>query len=391
MKHVLLIAGSFTSANFNVMSDVIRAKYGKDLMIHAISANNDPQKLLAQYDDVKYYPVYNYKLFLSKKNREQQTFWTHLLFSLICIYTNVAENFYPMAYERKIYRIGKSILQKENIDTLFSVCMPFYAHRVAYKLIKKRNIRWYSFWVDPYLNKGVKISGLQRWCHRYAERRNLQHSSIVYALPEVFDNHELQKEFKDKIQTFEIPYITEREVSIKNRDIVFAGLFYKGVREPEPMFDIVLMALPQLPKEIVFKFYVRNPDCYSEITAKSQSRMQFYGFVNRNELNSILSECYMLVNVGNMNPVQMPSKVVEYISFRKPILFFYCNKEDRSFRFFKDYPDVLPIFVNGDKKESAKKLVAFLNEQHFVVSYDKLLENSLYCKSTPQYIKTILK
>lgn len=391
MKHVLFIAGSFISANFNVMIDVIRARYGRDLMIHTISANNDAQEMLSRYVDVTYYPVYNYKLDLAKKQREKPSFWNQMLFRLVCILTNVAENIIPLAYERTIYRKGKAVMKEYPIEVVYSVCMPFYAHRVAYRLTKHTDMQWLSFWVDPYLNKGIKLSWLQHWCHRYAERVNLQRSKKVYALPEVFENHELWSEFKEKIQIFEIPYITNREVTISNRDIIFAGLFYEGVREPEPMFDIVLKALPMMPPEVMFKFYVKYPEKYAYVKDKSQGRMLFYSFVNRIELNRLLSNCYMLMNVGNMNAVQMPSKVVEYISYRKPILFFYFDQNDRGFRFLKDYPDILSLFVKEDINDNAMRLVEYLNKEHCVIDYETLMNNSLYWKSTPNYIKTIVE
>lgn len=391
MKEVLLIAGSFTSANFNVMLDVIRAKYGKDLMIHAVSANNDAIELLSEYADVKYYPVYNYKLYLGKKRKENPTIINRLLFSFVCLMTNTTENFFPLSFERKIYCIGKQIIRDYKIEAIFSVCIPFYSHRVANRIVKNSGIRWLSFWVDPYLNKGVQMSRLQYAMHRYAERLNLKKSQEVFALPEVFNNHELYEEFKEKIHTFEIPYIQDRNIKRKNYDVVFAGLFYQGVREPEPMFEIVLKALPALPQDVIFKFYVRNPDDYQIITERSKGRMIFYNFVNRIELNQILSNCYMLMNVGNKSTVQMPSKVVEYISYRKPILFFYCEEQDRSFRYLSDYPDILSIDVNKEKEKSAKQLVDFFQRVHTPVNYESLMTNPLYERSSPSFIRKLLQ
>jgi len=391
MKEVLLIAGSFTSANFNVMLDVIRAKYGKDLMIHAISANNDSDELLSRYDDVTYYPVFNYKLYLGKKRKEYPTMINRLLFSLICLMTNTTENFFPLSFERKIYHIGKKIIREHTIEEAFSVCIPFYSHRVANRIVKKSGIRWLSFWVDPYLNKGIQTSRLQHAMHRYAEKQNLKNSQEVYALPEVFNNHELYEEFKEKIKTFEIPYIKDRKIETKNYDVIFAGLFYQGVREPEPMFEIVLEALPNLPEYVYFKFYVRNPGDYQLITERSKGRMLFYDFINRIELNKILSNCYMLMNVGNKSTVQMPSKVVEYISYRKPILFFYCEEQDRSFRYLSDYPDILSVDVNKEKNQSAKLLVEYFKRKHTPVSYESLMTNPLYERSSPSFIRKLLQ
>lgn len=391
MKEVLLIAGSFTSANFNVMLDVIRAKYGKDLMIHAVSANNDAPELLAKYDDVKYYPVFNYKLHLGKKRKETPTIINRLLFSFICLITNTTENFFPLSFERKILRVGRKIIRDNKIDAVFSVCIPFYSHRVAYRIVDGSGIRWLSFWVDPYMNKGIHMSRIQYAMHGYAEKRNLMKSQEVYALPEVFNNHELYEEFKHKIKTFEIPYIQDRKVERKNYDVVFAGLFYQGVREPEPMFEIVLKALPNLPQDVIFKFYVRNPDDYQIIAERSKGRMLFYNFVNRIELNQKLSDCYMLMNVGNKGTVQMPSKVVEYISYRKPILFFYCEEQDRSFRYLSDYPDILSIDVNNEKERSAKQLIDFFQRVHTPVTYESLMTNPLYERSSPSFIRKLLQ
>jgi hypothetical protein len=253
------------------------------------------------------------------------------------------------------------------------------------------DIKWFPFWVDPYLNKSAITTRIRYMCSRFAEQRNLTNSPAIYALPETFIGHKLIKRYQHKLITFEIPYIVDRDICPNRNDILFSGTFYKEIRKPEPVLNLLLIILPSIHTEIHFHFYVNKPEQFRNYTIKSHGRILFYEFVKRNKLIKLLSATYMLINVGNINTTQMPSKVVEYISFRKPILFFYCNDNDASFRFLNNYPDVCMIDVRKNMDDNIKLLSSFINSQHSEITYDELMKNTLYKKSTPEYIQSLIR
>ena len=387
MKQVILIAGSFTSANFNVMLDVIRSLGEDDIMIHAISANNDPQWMITEYKDVKYYPVFNNYLDLwGRKNKSLPL----KVFSLFQFNVHrISCNFWQDAVERKIKKQCEEIISHNNIYAVFSVSLQFYTHRVAYSLIKHNPlIKWYPFWLDAYYD--IQVKGFISRCMKHAERTNLRHAPHIYSLLETFKGNDVIEPFKSKVTYIEFPYIINRKIEQKNKDIIFAGSFYKNIRNPEPVFDLLFSILHRLQPGVKFKFYVRNHDTYTHYAEESKGKIEIHDFVSRKELSKILSTSYMLLNVGNTNTTQQPSKVLEYISYRKPILFFFTDEDDSSFRFFKGYPDVCNINVKGDKKENADHLVDFINSEHEEIKYEDIIKESELKKCTPEYLKSII-
>lgn len=389
-RECLLICGAFTSANFYVMLSVIRSL--GDVHIHAISANNESNISLPHYDDVTYYHVYNWRLsFLSSiKNCLPGLLFKGVDY-LFCKITGLYDNYFTSSYERKIYRKSKSILKEYNIDDVFSVCLRFYTHRIALKLYLECKFRWYQFWVDPFSNRKERKTSLWYKGASRLEECFLKDASVIYALPEVFVGSEIIPRYKQKLVTFEIPYLVNQEVERKTKDIIFAGAFIKNVRDPYPVLDLLMSVLNDIDSAVSFHFYIRNKELYSEYNVKSEGRLCFHDYIGHEELSRRLSASYMLLNIGNAGSIQMPSKTVEYVSFRKPLLFFYKDRNDASLRYLKNYPDICRICVDDELEENRKKLIAFLTASHSPISYETLMQYKEFRESTPEYIRSQLE
>ena len=98
----------------------------------------------------------------------------------------------------------------------------------------------------------------------------------------------------------------------------------------------------------------------------------------------------MLLNIGNAGTIQMPSKTVEYVSFRKPMLFFYKDQHDPSLRYLEKYPDICRINVDDQIENNKQLLLVYLTKSHRSIEYSDLMEVDVYRESTPDYIKGIL-
>lgn len=389
LNNVLLISGSFTSANFNVMLSVLRSL--GDVHIHAISANNEKDRVLPLYDDVTYYHIFNWRKSFVYKLRKMpmkkiDKIAEFILSKTTALYDTIATS----VYEREIYHCSKKIIQDYDISSIFTVCFPFYAHRIGLKLRKKIGVKWLQFWVDPYSTR--KIGGLLWWiAARHAERDLLKEASYIYALPEVFNGDKLIEPFINKLILFEIPYLDKKDITTSTKNVVFAGTFIKNVRDPLPVFKLLMSILDSINEDIIFHFYIKDKKKYLQFTKESNGRICFHDFVSHDELYQILGDSYMLLNIGNASSVQMPSKTVEYVSFRKPLLFFYQDDKDSSLRYLDEYPDICKIKVNEDPASNITKLVHFFRTDHPLISYDDLMKVECYKHSTPDYIKTILK
>lgn len=388
MKHYLLISGSFTSANFYVMVSVIRSL--GEVHIHAISANNEKETSLPEYPDVTYYHVYNWrKAFLSALKRHPVNIVSKAVEYVFCKVTAIYDTITTSFYEKKIYADSKEIVANNNVEGVFSVCLPFYTHRIATKLQRELKVKWYQFWVDPYSNRN---NGGRLWkrAAEIEEKRFLKRTLVIYTLPEVFVGSPFLDMIKSKLVSFEIPYLENRKTETLTKDVIFAGGFLKRVREPYPVLNILMTILEEIDNEVKFLFYVRCKEEFTVFTERSGGRILFHDYISHEDLYKVLGNSYMLLNIGNAGSIQMPSKTVEYVSFRKPLLFFYKDKNDPSLRYLKNYPDICRINVDDNLENNKNKIVEFFNKEHEIISYQELMKVKEYRESTPEHIKKML-
>ena len=388
MKNVLLICGSFTSANFYVMLAVIRAM--GNVHIHAISAYNEDNSDLAHYDDVTYYHVYNWRRpFLERIQEIPFKFLSKCFEYVFYKTTNLYDTIATSTYERNIYRECLKIAEEEKIDAIFSVCLRFYTHRIATKLRAKTGIKWYQFWVDPYSNRSDGGKLWKRLAER-VEKHFFEEADRIYALPEVFVGSKLIEPYKHKLVSFEIPYLENRRVEQTTNNIIFAGGFIKRIRDPYPVLNILLAIINDIDKDVMFQFYVKHKEQFANYTEQSGKRIIFHDYIGHEELYNKLANSFMLLTIGNAGSIQMPSKTVEYVSFRKPLLFFYKDPHDPSLRYLEEYPDVCCINVDEPFEDNCRRLIEFLNREHRDIEYSEFMKFDVFKESTPEYIKQIL-
>lgn len=76
------------------------------------------------------------------------------------------------------------------------------------------------------------------------------------------------------------------------------------------------------------------------------------GFMPRETIPNILSEADVLINVGNNNEYQEPSKILEYVYLKKPILNICTIKNDTA----KEMLETYPMFFNVEEDEVTCKI-----------------------------------
>ena len=309
---------------------------------------------------------------------------------IITRFFGIWDNLFTSKYERRIFRKSRELVESNQIQYVFSVCKPFYAHRIAKKIQNKYGIIWYQFWVDPYSKTFRNVLGLSKLLANNFEKQYIEHSDKVFSLPEVFSDAEISGA-KNRINRFEIPYVINRDVSYKGKDIIFAGSFIKRLREPAPVLNLILDSLSLLDHDVRFLFFVKNRTQLIKYEELSKGRIVFKDFIPHDSLYELLRDSYMLLNIGNAGSIQMPSKTVEYVSFRKPLLFFFSDKNDASLRYLNPYPDICMVNVNDDSESNIKKLVAFINAKHIVLSYEELMKIPIYYESTPEYVSSLMR
>jgi hypothetical protein len=88
-----------------------------------------------------------------------------------------------------------------------------------------------------------------------------------------------------------------------------------------------------------------------------------YGPVCREKAIQAMHSADILINIGNANPYQEPSKVVEYASAGKPIVNITTVANDSSAFVLGEYPAVINVFcpIPEEKRiEQLNKLIGFI-------------------------------
>lgn len=240
-----------------------------------------------------------------------------------------------------------SIKKEKNIDLLITVAVPYPLHwgTALFRSINKKKLKntiWVADCGDPYMgNTFFKhlfyFKYIEKWfCHKAdyisipieeaKEGYYPEFHKKIKIIPQGFDFHKMKKfenYKKNKIPTF-----------------IYAGNFYKNLRNPEPLIDYLSTL------NIDFKFIVYTNDIYFiEIFKKKLSKkVEIFDFIPRDKLLIEMSQSDFLINLENPTTKQSPSKLIDYALSGRPILSINTNK--------KIDTEIIDQFLCGNYKNS---------------------------------------
>lgn len=301
----------------------------------------------------------------------------------------IIDTFKYTEIEKRIYIKAQELIETHDISTVISTNNPFYGHRVSNRL-KSTYPQLFTIhlWLDPYLGRH-QYKHVWNFFVGKLERTYFEKGDLVLSLPEVFLNDHVAQEYSSKVKLFEIPYIEDKSVVTSNKDIIFAGSF-SGVRNPIPFLDFLSECINTIDKEVTFYFYCNKEQELKNYEVMSGGRIKICDYLSREELQKRLASCYMLLNIGNVANKQMPSKVVEYISYRKPIITYYTEENDPSRRYLDIYPDAFSIFAKCVGNDVQQSFASFVNDEHPPISYEMIMSQLLYRSSSKEYLRKIM-
>lgn len=215
------------------------------------------------------------------------------------------------------------ILKKEkDIDLLITIAYPHPIHWGAAiaKYFYRSNFppKWISDSGDPYT--GNPVGSKHPFYFKYVEdfwgretdfvtiplenasvayRKNVQHK--IKIIPQGFDFSEIK--LADKIDDV-IPHFA------------YAGSIYRGQRDPGSF----LAYLCELEQEFVFTVYTRDVQFYQPYKERLGEKLVIKPYVERRQLIYELSGQNFLINLVNPGSVQSPSKLIDYLLAKRPII-----------------------------------------------------------------------
>lgn len=159
------------------------------------------------------------------------------------------------------------------------------------------------------------------------------------------------------------PQITRGDQrSHARRHLVFAGRLYRNLRSPGPLLNWFRELVRCSEAEWHLHFFGDVDPCRAEFWPFADllgRRVWLHGMTSHEIVGRALSEADALVNIGNDNPHQVPSKLVEYMAMGRPILNVSPRADDTARELLKDYPDVhhLPAVFTPSDQQAAFEFV----------------------------------
>jgi glycosyltransferase involved in cell wall biosynthesis len=282
------------------------------------------------------------------------------------------------------YKKANMLLQHHNVKNLISVSLPFTGHLVGY-FIKKKNLKttWVVDIIDPSFFPDLSCTNtflLYSKLNRSVEKRVFRNAQTVSVLTQSIQKRysKLHPESRHKIAVNPNLLHHERDTKSslfpenKKIRLVFIGTLYKTTRSPEHLLQVFEMLLQtEIAERLELHFFGGIDYCveqfmsYQELMSK---RIFIHGKVSREKAIRAMYSADILVNIGNSNPYQEPSKVIEYASIGKPIINIMTIHNDSSALVLEKYPAAMNVFcpMMERKTEQLDKLIKFIENPPYV-------------------------
>lgn len=260
---------------------------------------------------------------------------------------------YFLSFPGIIQRTNYLISQLKNyldFDVVISISLPFFIHiAVAKTKFSSKTVKIFDCG-DPFYYNTTKLAPYWKFIAKNTYKKadyvcvptenalptyyKLVDKEKMRVIPQGIDfsEYQLSEYKKNKIPTF-----------------VYAGIFYKDLRNPIPFLDY----LTSLEKDFCFKIYTSTKqEMYPvllEYQKKLNGKMQLFSMVSRKECIQILSQADFIINFENLVQKQVPSKLMDYGLSKRPVLSFSSktfNKEVFNQFLEGDYSSKLDIDIS---------------------------------------------
>ena len=380
---------------------ILRGEY----VFHIITRNDELKEPKCETRDIRFFSSrihelrkrFEYNIKVGKrKNRSK------LYLGLINLYKLIQTQFrLPSAQYWEIdgyFRTLEKLHNEINLDAVIPVSNNFVTQIATLRFKKKYSeVKWIAFILDPfsdfYIYYKYKLFK-DIWRKRFFRIEQELYAQMDYGMftPEMY-RYVLQKFYTKPGKAFKIeftlsdlrPKNSRAILTLSNEScrLIYAGLFYKEIRNPE----FTLKTLSQV-SDISFDMFVNKGECEDIITQYEQPNFNRREYVDRKRyIEMIYNEYDILVNIGNNASLQAPSKMLELLSTGKPIINFYHSK-DSQYEMIEKYP--LGLNVGKEDADSVAKVAEFCkNNKGRSISFDEV--SALFPENNLEYQVEILR
>jgi hypothetical protein len=299
------------------------ARLGHDVTVYAVLGNHDYSKFEKTYN-------------LKVRNIGAMQFATSNSDGVHSGRANLFKSVYLKLLRKLIeypdielsFKVAQVLRELKYIDLLITIAVPHPIHwgaAYASNWFQQNNINtWVADCGDPYMgNKLTKrlfyFKFIEKWFFRKVDY-------VTIPIEEAKKGY--YNEFENKIKV--IPQGFNKPITF-----IYAGVFYKGIRDPRPFLDY----LCELDIDFKFIVYTKSDILISKYKSHLKDKLDIQEYIPRLELLKVMSQADFLINFENNTDVQSPSKLIDYALSKRPIL---------SVNSFQINKDVIDQFLTRD-------------------------------------------
>jgi len=266
---------------------------------------------------------------------------------------------------------GFRYIKKEKVDAIISSATPYTSHLVSYILSKLFNLPLVLYYQDPWvIEKSIKRGNFRFRFEFYLEKKIVSAAKLLIFCTESTRQEYLRLFRLDPNRTsvvyfgfdpkdFDYSLVPDES---NNINLVYGGRIVPGQRDVNPLLN----ALNKLPGDfpLHIDLFIREGCLYYRDLAKKLSVEKFVSIfspLTHKEFCQRLRRYDYLILLGNIDPLQIPSKLYEYIGSRRPIFLIQNNQsEDETFKIVKSMNNSI-IAKNKveDIKNALYKMIEF--------------------------------
>jgi hypothetical protein len=342
------------------------------------------------------------------ETRDKRTSFSALLFnSLKFIYDLTWRKIYwpDMAclWYLPAFKKAQKLLKIKSYDALITVSLPFTDHLVGYRIKKAYpDLFWIVDIGDPFSwmkTTPVNNSGIYSKINLKAEKAILNLSNVVSVTNK--NTSRLYADFLGLSETkikiippvvhFRLKEKMETGSENKSRGkfiLSYFGVLYSEIRNPDGLLlaiDQVIKFDKEIQNKIEIHFWGEYHSCLKSFQKYPQLEkyLFFHHTVSKDEAIKAMCNSSILVNIGNVTDYQLPSKVIEYIALKRPILHFYSIGSDSSLDILRKYP--FSFCCNPWNELDIMALTSFIKSSNSVSISEETIVN-LIEEYTPEKI-----
>lgn len=218
--------------------------------------------------------------------------------------------------------LQKKKKNKEHYDLLISIAVPYPIHwGVAAVWRKKNNLAktWIADCGDPFMGQendtfkpAFYFKYVEKWFCRKVDYLTIPIATAINAY---------YPEFHDKIKIISQGFnFDEVKLAhyVKNEipHFAYAGGLIQGRRDPKEFLEFLV----NYPHPYKFDIYTQQVGLVKSYADRSQERIEVKAYMPRKELLFELSKLDFMVNFENAGEKQIPSKIIDYVIIKKPVL-----------------------------------------------------------------------